>query len=155
MEKIKESGSITDKTLARSLAKDGYNMSDDLFNKTLLDMEIMGLVTVNWFSKDTRRIEIISIQAEDDEVAGIEIANEGLGILEKINQAQIVSSVLWARCCANTLSTKITPVAIDTVSKATPNAMISNKICSVVCIGGRKASSPCSFPRRNWRHRTP
>ena len=68
MEKIKESGSITDKSLARSLAKDGYNMSDDLFNKTLLDMEIMGLVTVNWLSKDTRRIEIISIQTEEDEV---------------------------------------------------------------------------------------
>ena len=68
MEKIKESGSITDKALARSLAKDGYNMPDDLFNKTLLDMEIMGLVTVNWLSKDTRRIEIISIQVEEDEV---------------------------------------------------------------------------------------
>jgi len=68
MEKIKESGSITDKSLARSIAKDGYNMSDDLFNKTLLDMEIMGLVTVSWLSKDTRRIEIISIQTEDDEV---------------------------------------------------------------------------------------
>ena len=68
MEKIKESGSITDKTLARSIAKDGYNMPDDLFNKTLLDMEIMGLVTVNWFTKDTRRIEIISIQTEEDEV---------------------------------------------------------------------------------------
>jgi len=68
MEKIKESGSITDKSLAKSLTKDGYNMSDDLFNKTLLDMEIMGLVTVNWLSKDTRRIEIISIQAEEDEV---------------------------------------------------------------------------------------
>jgi len=68
MEKIKESGSVTDKSLARSLAKDGYNMSDDLFNKTLLDMEIMGLVTVNWFTKDTRRIEIISIKEEEDEV---------------------------------------------------------------------------------------
>ena len=68
MEKIKESGSVTDKTLARSLAKDGYNISDDLFNKTLLDMEIMGLVTVNWFTKDTRRIDIVSIQAEEDEV---------------------------------------------------------------------------------------
>jgi hypothetical protein len=68
MEKIKESGPITDKSLAKSLAKDGYNMSDDLFNKTLLDMEIMGLVTVNWFTKDTRRIEIISIQVEEDEV---------------------------------------------------------------------------------------
>ena len=68
MEKIKESGSITDKTLARSLAKDGYNMPDDPFNKTLLDMEIMGLVTVNWLSKDTRRIQIISIKEEEDEV---------------------------------------------------------------------------------------
>ena len=68
MEKIKESGSITDKTLAKSLTKDGYNMSDDLFNKTLLDMEIMGLVTVNWLTKDTRRIEIVSVQEEEDQV---------------------------------------------------------------------------------------
>jgi len=68
MEKIKESGSITDKSLAKSLAKDGYNMSDDLFNKTLLDMEIMGLVKINWLTKDTRRIEIVSIQEEEDEV---------------------------------------------------------------------------------------
>ena len=68
MEKIKESGSMSDKTLARSLAKDGYNMSDDLFNKTLLDMEIMGLVAVNWLTKDTRRIEIISVQEEEDAV---------------------------------------------------------------------------------------
>ena len=68
MEKIRESGSISDKTLARSITKDGYNMSDDLFNKTLLDMEIMGLVTVNWLSKDTRRIEIISVQEEEDEI---------------------------------------------------------------------------------------
>jgi len=72
MEKIKESGSITDKSHAKSLAKDGYNMSDDLFNKTLLDMEIMGLVSVNWLSKDTRRIEIISIKAEED---GVEAQN--------------------------------------------------------------------------------
>ena len=68
IDKVKESGSITDKTLAKSLAKDGYQLSDALFNKTLLDMEIMGLVTVNWLSKDTRRIEIISIQTEEDEV---------------------------------------------------------------------------------------
>ena len=73
MEKIKESGSITDKTLARSLVKDGYNMSDDLFNKTLLDMEIMGLVNVNWLTKDTRRIEIVSNHNEEDDV---ELQNE-------------------------------------------------------------------------------
>ena len=73
MEKIKESGSVTDKTLARSLAKDGYNMSDDLFNKTLLDMEIMGLINVNWLTKDTRRIAIVSKQEEEDDV---EMQNE-------------------------------------------------------------------------------
>ena len=68
MEKVKETGSITDKTLAKSLIKDGYNMSDDLFNKTLLDMEIMGLVKVNWLTKDTRRIEVVTSQEEKDEV---------------------------------------------------------------------------------------
>ena len=68
IDKIKESGSITDKTLVKSLTKDGYDISDSLFNKTLLDMEIMGLVKVNWLTKDTRRIEIVSSQEEDDEV---------------------------------------------------------------------------------------
>ena len=68
MEKVKEKGSITDKTLVKSLAKDGYQISDDLFNKTLLDMEIMGLINVNWLTKDTRRIEIVSNQAEEDDV---------------------------------------------------------------------------------------
>ena len=73
MEKIKESGSLTDKTLAKSLAKDGYQLSDALFNKTLLDMEIMGLVKLNWLTKDTRRIEIVSKKEEEDDV---EMQNE-------------------------------------------------------------------------------
>ena len=68
LDKIKEKGSLTDKTLVKNLAKDGYQLSDGLFNKTLLDMEIMGLVKVNWFTKDTRRIEIVSKQEEDDDV---------------------------------------------------------------------------------------
>ena len=63
-----EVGSITDKTLAKSLTKDGHNLSDGLFNKTLLDMEIMGLINVNWLTKDTRRIEIVSSQEKEDEV---------------------------------------------------------------------------------------
>jgi len=68
IDKIKESGSITDKALAKKLVKDGYNLSDDLFNKILLDMEIMGLVNVSWITKDTRRIEIVSKQEEEDDV---------------------------------------------------------------------------------------
>ena len=67
-DKIKESGSITDKTLAKSLIKDGHHLSDDLFNKILHDMEIMGLVNVSWITKDTRRIEIVSKQEEEDNV---------------------------------------------------------------------------------------
>ena len=72
MEKIKEKGFITDKTLVKSLVKDGYHISDEVFNKTLLDMEIMGLVSVNCVTKDTRRIEIISNREEDD----VELQNE-------------------------------------------------------------------------------
>jgi len=68
IDKIKELGSITDKTLAKKLIKDGYHLSDDLFNKILLDMEIMGLVKVNWLTKDTRRIAIVSKQEEEDDV---------------------------------------------------------------------------------------
>ena len=73
IDKIKESGSITDKTLAKKLIKDGYHLSDDLFNKILLDMEIMWLVRVNWLSKDTRRIDFVSKQEEEDDV---EMQNE-------------------------------------------------------------------------------
>ena len=73
IDKVKESGSITDKTLAKKLIKDGYNLSDDLFNKILLDMEIMGLINVNWLTKDTRRIAIVSKQEEEDDV---EMQNE-------------------------------------------------------------------------------
>ena len=73
IDKIKETGSLTDKTLRKDLIKEGYNMSDALFNKILLDMEIMGLVKVTWLTKDVRRIEIVSKQEEDDDV---EIQNE-------------------------------------------------------------------------------
>jgi len=68
IDKVKESGSITDKTLAKKLIKDGHHLSDDLFNKILLDMEIMGLINVSWLTKDTRRIVIVSKQEEEDDV---------------------------------------------------------------------------------------
>ena len=73
IDKVKELGSITDKTLAKKLVKDGYHLSDDLFNKILLDVEIMGLVNVSWLTKDTRRIAIVSKQEEEDDV---EMQNE-------------------------------------------------------------------------------
>ena len=81
LEKIKNDGSLTDKSLSKSLAKDGYLISDDLFNKTLLDLEIMGLVHVSWITKNTRRIEIITRQIEDE----VEIQNKKM--LEKDYEA--------------------------------------------------------------------
>ena len=68
LEKIKESTTITDKVLFKKLTSDGYVISDGFFNQILLDLEIMGLITVSWITKDTRRIEIVSNQEEEDEV---------------------------------------------------------------------------------------
>ena len=68
LEKIKESTNITDKVLSKKLTSDGYIISEGFFNKILLDLEIMGLITVSWITKDTRRIEIVSNQEEEDEI---------------------------------------------------------------------------------------
>jgi len=68
LEKIKESTNITDKVLSKKLTSDGYVISEGFFNQILLDLEIMGLITVSWITKDTRRIEIVSSQEEEDEI---------------------------------------------------------------------------------------
>ena len=68
LEKIKESTTITDKVLSKKLTSDGYVISEGFLNQVLLDLEIMGLITVSWITKDTRRIEIVSNQEEEDEI---------------------------------------------------------------------------------------
>ena len=68
LEKVKESGSITDTSLTKSLTKDGYLLSGDIINKALLDLEVMGLINVTWLNKNTRRIEIVSNKNEEDDV---------------------------------------------------------------------------------------
>ena len=68
LEKIKESTNITDKVLSKKLTSDEYVISEGFFNQILLDLEIMGLITVSWITKDTRRIEIVSNQEEEDEI---------------------------------------------------------------------------------------
>jgi len=67
-DKIKEAGSLTDSELFKALSKDGFIMTEDKFNKLLLDLEIMGLINVAWFTKDKRRIEVVIIKEEIDEV---------------------------------------------------------------------------------------
>ena len=68
LDKIAESGSLTDSELAKTLTKDGYVIPQDKFNKLLLDLEILGLIKVAWITKDERRIEVFSVKEEIDEV---------------------------------------------------------------------------------------
>jgi len=57
-EKIKQQGNITDAELMNLLAKEGVAITEPQFNKTLLDLEIYGLIRVGWITKDKRRIEV-------------------------------------------------------------------------------------------------
>ena len=67
-DKIKEEGSLTDSELFKALSKDGVIITEDKFNKLLLDLEIMGLINVAWITKDARRIEAVTIKEEVDEI---------------------------------------------------------------------------------------
>ena len=67
-DKIKEVNSLTDVELYKSLTKDGLNIPEDKFNKLLLDLEILGLIKVAWFTKDERRIEMIVIEEKEDPI---------------------------------------------------------------------------------------
>ena len=66
--KVKADNSLNYKTIIKNLKKEGHELTEDMFNKTLLDLEILGLINVSWVAKDTRKIEIASKYEEDDEV---------------------------------------------------------------------------------------
>ena len=63
-EKIKQYGNITDHELINSLSKDNVITLEDDLNKILLDLEIYGLIHVNWITKDKKRIEIVNLNKE-------------------------------------------------------------------------------------------
>ena len=65
LEKIRETNTLTDSDLMNNLEKEGIQITDSEVNKILLDLEIFGLIRVNWVSKDKRRIEIVSVSRED------------------------------------------------------------------------------------------
>ena len=83
-DKIKEVNSLTDVELNKSLAKDGLNLPEDKFNKVLLDLEILGLIKVAWFTKDERRIEIVVIEKEEDP-----IEKQNKEVMEKDYEASV------------------------------------------------------------------
>ena len=67
-DKIKEVNRLTDVELSKSLVKDGHVIADDRFNKILLDLEILGLITVSWITKDERRVEAVVVEKTVDKI---------------------------------------------------------------------------------------
>ena len=65
LEKIRETNTLTDSDLMNNLEKEGIQITESDVNKILLDLEIFGLIRVNWVSKDKRRIEVASVSKED------------------------------------------------------------------------------------------
>ena len=66
LEKVQSSDGITDKDLFKLLTKNEVILENE-FNKVLLDMEIKGLISVSWLTKDTKRIEYVTTVTENDE----------------------------------------------------------------------------------------
>ena len=58
-EKIKQAGNMTDSDLMNILMKEGVSLTESNLNKTLLDLEIYGLIRVSWVTKDKRRVEAV------------------------------------------------------------------------------------------------
>tara|TARA_B100000029_G_scaffold502521_1_gene577921 strand:+ start:537 stop:827 length:291 start_codon:yes stop_codon:yes gene_type:complete len=66
LEKIKSKESLMDNELEKILVKEKIIIPEGEFNKVLLDLEIMGLITVSWITKENRRIEAITEKIEED-----------------------------------------------------------------------------------------
>ena len=66
-ENIKQETSLTDKVLFKKITKGGLVLSNAQFEKILLDLEIAGLISVSWITKDSRRIEAIIEKDEIDD----------------------------------------------------------------------------------------
>ncbi len=67
-DKVKEANSLTDVELFKILLKEGHALPEDKFNKILLDLEILGLITVVWITKDERRVQIVIVEKEIDKI---------------------------------------------------------------------------------------
>jgi len=64
-EKIRQARNTTDSDLMNALTKEGITLAESEFNKTLLDLEIYGLVRVSWVTKEKRRIELVADSGTD------------------------------------------------------------------------------------------
>ena len=61
---LKEEKSATDGDLLEALNKNGGKCSPDELAKVLMQLEILGLITVRWVGKDKRRLELVEKPAD-------------------------------------------------------------------------------------------
>jgi len=69
-EKMKAHDNMTDKELLAELQRDGEDVSMRDLNKVLMQLEILGLITLRWQTKDTRRIETVKAQSQLQRMPG-------------------------------------------------------------------------------------
>jgi hypothetical protein len=69
-EKMKASDNMTDKELLTGLQRDGEDISMRDLNKVLMQLEIIGLITIRWQTKDTRRIETVKAETKLQRMPG-------------------------------------------------------------------------------------
>lgn len=78
-EYIKNKESLTNVELQKLLVKTNPEITSDRLEKLLLELEILGTISVTWLAKDTRRIEVI---VEKEEIDKIEEQNKETQIKE-------------------------------------------------------------------------
>jgi hypothetical protein len=69
-EKMKANDNMTDKELLTALQRDGEDISMRDLNKVLMQLEILGLITIRWQTKDTRRIETVKAETKLQRMPG-------------------------------------------------------------------------------------
>lgn len=62
-EYVKEKKAVTDDEILDAMAK-GNDCSINEINKCLMDLEILGMVSIRWVAKEKRRVEIVESPAE-------------------------------------------------------------------------------------------
>jgi hypothetical protein len=66
---LKGEKSATDGDLLEALNKNGGKCSPDELNKVLMQLEILGLITIRWIGKDKRRIEVVEKPEEESQTS--------------------------------------------------------------------------------------
>lgn len=65
---LKEKKAATDAELLEALNKNGSKCSPEELNKILMQLEILGLVSIRWVGKEKRRLEVVEKQEAEQRI---------------------------------------------------------------------------------------